>query len=90
MNYKQLHKILPLDIIKYIGDYDNTSKERMNSVIQELNEYNHKIEEYWSEQKQELLMSDWEMSCRRRWDPEFANKASPYILKYIHQFLWSL
>lgn len=90
MNYKQLHKILPLDIIKYIGDYDNTSKERMNSVIQELNEYNHKIEEYWSEQKQEWLMSDWEMSCRRRWDPEFANKASPYILKNIHQFLWSL
>jgi hypothetical protein len=65
MNYKQLHKILPIDIIKYIGDYDNTSKERMNNVIQELNEYNDKIEEYWAEQKYTWSTSDWREDLRR-------------------------
>lgn len=85
MNYKQLYKILPLDIIKYIGDFDNTSKERMNNVIQELNEYNDKIEEYWSEDKQAYYMSDRQISCRRRWDPQFGNRADPRLLKSIRK-----
>ena len=37
MNYKKLHEILPLEVIKYIDEFDNTSQERMNNVIQELN-----------------------------------------------------
>ncbi len=85
MNYKQLYKILPLDIIKYIGNYDNTSKERMNNVIQELIEYNDKIEEYWREDEQVYYMSDWQISCRRRWDPEFGNRSHPCLLKSIRK-----
>lgn len=81
MNYKELYSILPLDIIKYIGDYDNTSKERMNNVIQELNDYNDKIEEYWSEDEHASRMSDWTLSRRRKWDPEFGNRADPRLLK---------
>lgn len=84
MNYKQLHKILPLDIIKYIGEYDSSSKEQMNKVIQELNEYNDKIEEYWREDEEAYYMSDWEISCRRKWDPQFGNRNFPYLLKYIN------
>jgi len=83
MNYKKLETILPVEIINYIGEFDNTSKEKMNNVIQELNEYNHKIEEYWAEQEQEWRMSDWRISCRQRWDPEFANRADPRLLKSI-------
>ena len=40
MNYKELYSILPVEIIRHIGDYDNTAKEHMTNVIQELNEYN--------------------------------------------------
>lgn len=83
MNYKQLHKILPLDIIKYIGEYDSTSKENMNNVIQELNDYNDKIEEYWREDEQAYYMSDWQISRRQKWDPEFGNRAHPCLLKNI-------
>ena len=83
MNYKQLYKILPLDIIKYIGNYDNTSKERMNNVIQELIEYNDKIEEYWREDEQVYYMSYWDISRRQRWDPEFGNRPDPRLLKSI-------
>lgn len=84
MNYKQLYKILPLDIIKYIGDYDSSSKENMNIVIQELNDYNDKIEEYWAEQKYAWCMSDWEISRRRKWDPDFGNRTYPSLLKSIN------
>ena len=30
MKYKELYKILPVELIKYIGEFDNTSKERTN------------------------------------------------------------
>ncbi len=85
MNYKQLYKILPLDIIKYIGEYDSSSKENMNNVIQELNDYNDKIEEYWSEDEHVSYMSDWEISHRRKWDPDFGNRAYPCLLKSIRK-----
>lgn len=84
MNYKQLHKILPLDIIKYIGEYDSSSKENMNNVIQELNDYNGKIEEYWREDEQAYYMSDWEILRRRKWDPDFGNRTYPSLLKSIN------
>ena len=84
MNYKELNSILPIDIIKYIGDYDNTSKERMNVVIQELNDYNDKIEEDWREDEEAYYMSDWKLSRRRKWDPEFGNRANPCLLKNIN------
>jgi len=89
MKYKELYKILPVELIKYIGEFDNTSKERMNNVIQELNEYNHKVEEYWDEQEKEWLMSDWQLTCRRRWDPQFANRSDPRLLSNKWRFdLW--
>ena len=81
MNYKELYSILPVDIIKYICDYDSSSKERMNNVIQELNDYNDKIEEYWREDEQAYYMSDWDLSRRHKWDPEFGNRAHPSLLK---------
>ena len=84
MNYKQLHKILPIDIIKYIGEYDSSSKENMNNVIQELNDYNDKIEEYWREDEHISYMSDWEISRRRKWDPDFGNRTYPSLLKSIN------
>ena len=84
MNYKQLHKILPIDIIKYIGEYDSSSKENMNNVIQELNDYNDKIEEYWRENEQAYYMSDWEISRRRKWDPDFGNRTYSCLLKSIN------
>lgn len=84
MNYKELNSILPIDIIKYIGDYDNTSKERMNVVIQELNDYNDKIEEYESEQYYEWLLDEWEILALKKRDPTWGNKQSPYLLKYTN------
>jgi len=86
MKYKELYNILPLEVIKYIGEFDNTSKERMNNVIQELNEYNHKIEEYWSEDEQAYYMSDWQISCRRRLDPQFGNRPDPRLLSNKWRF----
>jgi len=79
MNYKQLETILPIEVINYIGEFDSTSKEKMDLAIKELNEYNHKIEEYWGEQEQEWRMSDWQISCRRRWDPGFGNRGFPIL-----------
>ena len=79
--YKELYNILPIEIINYIAEYNNYSKENMNHVIQELNEYNDKIEEYWREDEQAYYMSNWQISCRRRWDPEFGNRAHPCLLK---------
>lgn len=84
MNYKELNSILPIDIIKYIGDYDNTSKERMNVVIQELNDYSDKIEEYESEQYYEWLLDEWEILALKKRDPTWGNKQSPYLLKYTN------
>ena len=89
MNYKQRYKILPIDIIKYIGAFDNTSKERMNNVIQELNEYNDKIEEYWREDEQAYYMSDWQISCRQKWDPEFGNRGFPVLSLLWGDFILS-
>ena len=86
MKYKELYKILPVELIKYIGEFDNTSKERMNNVIQELNEYNHKIEEYWSEDEQAYYMSDWQISYRQKWDPQFGNRAYPGLLSNKWRF----
>ena len=90
MNYKKLHEILPLEVIKYIGEFDNTSQERMNNVIQELNEYNHKIEEYWSEDEQAYYMSDLQISCRQKWDPQFANRPYPSLLNNTYSINKSL
>jgi hypothetical protein len=86
--YNYLEQILPIELVDHIFQYDGTFKQNMDNVIEELHKYNDKIEEYWTEQEQEWYMSDWQISCRRRWDPQFANRASPYILKNIHQFLW--
>jgi hypothetical protein len=88
MTYKELYKKMPKELMEHILDFIDTSKEKMNNVIQELNDYNYKIEEYWGEQEQEWHMSDWQITCRRRWDPQFANRADPRLLKNIHQFLW--
>ncbi len=83
MKYKELYNILPVEVIKYIGEFDNTSKKNMNKVIQELNEYNDAIEEYWIEDEQAYYMSDWDLSRRQRWDPQFGNRAYPGLLKSI-------
>jgi len=84
MNYKELYSILPIDIIKYIGDYDNTAKEHMTNIIQELNEYNLKVEQYESEQYYEWLLDEWEISALKKRDPTWGNKQSPYLLKYTN------
>lgn len=88
MKYNELYNILPVELIKYIGEYDSSSKEKMNNVIQELNEYNHKIEEYWREDEQAYYMSDWQISCRQKWDPEFGNRPDPRLLKSIRKYDW--
>ena len=34
-------------------------------------------------------MSDWQLSCRRRWDPQFANRSDPRLLSNKWRFdLW--
>lgn len=83
MEYKELYNILPVEVIIYIGEFDNTSKKNMNTVIQELNEYNDAIEEYWREDEQVYYMSYWDISRRQRWDPEFGNRPDPRLLKSI-------
>lgn len=66
MNYKELYSILPVDIIKYIGDYDNTSKERMNNVIKQINEYNEKVKEYWAHDEMLYYLSDYQILYRQK------------------------
>ena len=84
MKYSELYNILPVELIKYIGEFDSTSKEKMDLAIKELNEYNHKIEEYWREDEHVSSMSDWQISCRQRWDPNYGNRGFPIL-----SLLWS-
>lgn len=84
MNYKELYSILPVEIIRHIGDYDNTAKEHMTNVIQELNEYNLKVEQYESEQYYEWLLDESEIFVIKKSNPDWGNKQSPYLLKYTN------
>lgn len=74
MKYKLLENILPLELVIYISEFDNTSKENMNKVIQELNDYNDRVDEYEMVQHYEWVWGDrlelntnkrksWQMKC---------------------------
>lgn len=85
MNYKCLHQFLPVEIIRYIGEYDNASKKSMNSVIEQLNEYNNKVTEYELEQHDEQY-SEWLYGDR--YNPNLKYKKHipcPYLLKNIQE-----
>jgi len=84
MNYKELYSILPVEIIRHIGDYDNTAKEHMTNVIQELNDYNLKVEQYESEQYYEWLLDELEIFVIKKSNPDWGQMPCPYLLKYTN------
>jgi len=82
--YKELYNILPIEIINYIADYNNNSKENMNNVIIELQEYNDKVHEYERAQYCEWLGGDrYELNTniKKSWEME-----SPYLLSNKWRF----
>lgn len=83
MIYFILQKQFPNEIVDYILKFDGTYKENMNKVIQELTQYNNKIEEYWSMQEYEWLMDDHERLHAQKRNINF-NIEYPYLLKSIH------
>ena len=62
---------------------------KIELLRQELNEYNHKIEEYWREDEQAYYMSDWQISYRQKWDPEFGNRGFPVLSLLWGDFILS-
>lgn len=84
MNYKELYSILPVEIIRHIGDYDNTAKEHMTNVIQELNDYNLKVEQYESEQYYEWLLDESEIFVIKKSNPDWGQMPCPYLLNYTN------
>lgn len=77
MNYKLLHDTFPLEIVIYIGSYDNGPKKNMNKVIEELNKYNNDVMEYENVQYYEWLFPENESNrnIKRSWTMEI-----PYLL----------
>ena len=86
MSYNILNSILPIEIVQHIFEYDNTSKANMNNVIKELDDYNHKVEEYECEQYYEWLLDEWEIIALKKRDPNWGNKPCPYLLKYTNTY----
>lgn len=84
MSYKVLNSILPIEIVRHVSEYDNTSKVNMNNVIKELDNYNLNIEKYESEQYYEWLLDEWEILALKKRDPTWGNKPCPYLLKYTN------
>jgi len=47
MYFKDLTKVLPVDIVKEICEYDDRYKLRMENVIKQIEKLNKDVEEYW-------------------------------------------
>jgi len=47
MYFKDLTKVLPVDIVKEICEYDDRYKLRMKNVIKQIEKLNKDVEEYW-------------------------------------------
>jgi hypothetical protein len=47
MSFKLLTKILPIEIVEMIHEYDDTYKLKMNNVIKQIENLNNAVDEYW-------------------------------------------
>tara|TARA_B100001287_G_scaffold276823_1_gene289775 strand:+ start:2924 stop:3316 length:393 start_codon:yes stop_codon:yes gene_type:complete len=47
MSFKLLTKILPIEIVEMIHEYDDTYKLKMTNVIKQIENLNNAVDEYW-------------------------------------------
>ena len=83
MDYKTLNTLLPKELIIYIGYYDNTSKQKMDRVIKELDDFKEKVLEYESWEKMLYYLDDWQLSHRQKHGLSIETMDQPILFPYL-------
>jgi len=81
MDYKTLNGLLPKELVIYIGYYDNSSKQNMNRVIKELDDFREKVLEYEAYEKMLYYLDEWEESNRKKHGLSIDSMEDPILVK---------
>ena len=82
MDYKTLNGLLPKELVIYIGYYDNSSKQNMNRVIKELDDFREKVLEYEAYEKMLYYLDEWEESNRKKYGLSIDSMEDPILVKF--------
>ena len=81
MDYTILNELLPKELVIYIGYYDNSSKQNMNRVIQELDDFREKVLEYEAYEKMLYYLDEWEESNLKKYGLSIDSMEDPILVK---------
>lgn len=82
MDYKTLNTLLPKELVIHIGYYDNSSKQNMNRVIQELDDFKEKIREYNDWEEMLYYLDDWQLLVRKKIGLSIDSMDHPILFPY--------
>lgn len=82
MDYKTLNTLLPKELVIHIGYYDNSSKQNMERVIQELDDFKEKVLEYESWENMLYYLDDWQLLVRKKIGLSIDSMVRPILFPY--------
>lgn len=82
MDYKTLNTLLPKELVIHIGYYDNSSKQNMDRVIQELDDFKEKVLEYESWENMLYYLDEWQISHRKKFGLSIDTMDQPILFPY--------